>query len=88
MSKNFKIEIGIGTTLGNVKIFVDDIQIGLIQEINCKASVNSPFAEVEIVFPDFSDEKYLNDTWAKSVKESVKLLEEFPNIKISYKKMF
>ena len=85
MSKKFKIEVSTGNTVEDVAVFVDDVKIGLVQDVKCKASVQSPFVEVVLVFPDFTD---LDALCQKSVTKSVKLLEEFSNIKVFYKKLF
>lgn len=72
-----------------VKVYVDDQQVGLIHELNIKCSAEKPLAEIEIVFPDFSDttEWAYSQDLAKKVNDNMEKLKEFPQISVVCKKL-
>lgn len=80
----FKIITG-GTSL-STKIFVDDEQIGLIQDINFSASACEQRSFVYITFPSFSDIPE-NLEIIKKLNEYVKKLEQFDFVQIRYMKI-
>lgn len=83
MSKKLHFEFGV-KGINDLKIFVDDHQIRLIQQIKMTANANDHASRVEIVFPLFNENWIGCENLTMQINESVSLLQEFPQVLISY----
>lgn len=87
MNKELKI-ISKGPATAQTLVFIDEKPIGLIQRIRFVASLDDPFSEIEIVFPDLlSIPWYSNESLLNSLRENLELLKEFPNVKVILEKL-
>lgn len=71
-----------------VKVYVDEQQIGLIQDVKFHASAHENFPEVEIVFPNLFDSQ-VDQKSVKSgglldmLKKNLELFKEIPHVKVT-----
>jgi hypothetical protein len=80
MKNEFKI-IATGPLMKNVQIFINDTQIGLVQDINFHASCND-VPEIQLVLPILSDSE--NTVASNYINELLELLKNIPNVKITF----
>jgi hypothetical protein len=69
-----------------VKVYIDDKQVGLIQDIKFHASANEHAPHVEIVFPNLfalDKSQFGNDDLLQSLQSTLDLLKEMPNVKVT-----
>lgn len=81
-----QLKIIVGATPADTKIFVDDKQIGYIQEISFSASVlDKNLVSVTITFPNLKQFKTLNSVSYQEIDQNIKLLKAFPHVNIILK---
>jgi len=71
-----------------VKVYIDDRQVGLIQDVKFHASAHEDFPEVEIVFPNLFDSQVDQNSIRKGgildmLKKNLDLLKEIPHVKVT-----
>ncbi len=69
-----------------VKVYVDDKQVGLIQDIKFHANAYEHFPVVELVFPNLFalDKSQLgNGDLVQSLQATLDLLKEMPHVKVT-----
>lgn len=82
-----ELKIVVGPTTATTKVFVGERQIGLIQDIRFHASVDYLRPQIEIVFPDLFSIHGVDSPLVKSLQESIDLLKELPNVKVTLEKL-
>jgi hypothetical protein len=82
MSQELKIIVG-NKYKGEVKIFVGDTQIGLIQDIKFHAQASSITPNIEIMFPDLFDDHYKGESLKKSLSLYMELLKDVPGVTVT-----
>ena len=69
-----------------VKVYIDDKQVGLIQDIKFHASADEHTPQVEIMFPNLFalDKSQLgNGDLIQSLQSTLDLLQEMPHVKVT-----
>lgn len=80
-----ELKIVLGMTVGETRVFVDDKQVGLIQDIKIHANVTQTLPIVDIVFPDLRE---YDTPAATMLKEQIELLKGMPNVRISFQPLW
>lgn len=72
-----------GDSSANTIVLVDNKPIGLIQEIRCHVSVNTPIPEIEITFPNLQPFAQTNKSMVDMLEQQLELLKELPQVKVT-----
>lgn len=78
-----ELKIVLGATVADTHIFVDDKQVGFIQDINVHVSTEQTLPIVDIVFPDLRE--YNRTATTTLLQEQIELLKGIPNVRISFR---
>jgi Opioid growth factor receptor (OGFr) conserved region len=65
---------------GAVRLFVDDHQVGLVQELTVRASTDRPVPAVEIRFPSSSTMAQSSEGLQESLRSYLELLRKIPSV--------
>lgn len=95
MKKEIKIVISydddfVGNNCSNTHVYLNDKQIGLIQNISINADVNRNIPEVNFTFPDLNDlkdEDLFNKNLKQTLEETIRNLSSLTNVSLSFREL-
>lgn len=85
MNHELKIIVS-GEFNSEIKVYINNIQIGLIQDIKFSANAHKALPQIELVFPNlFSLDKsqIVNNDLIQSLQETLNILKEMPHVKVT-----
>jgi len=86
--KTPELKIIIGATPSDCNIYIDDEQIGIIQNIKVELNVADLFPKIEITFPDLFDEKHSTlEDLTKKLACTIEKLKDIPNVTVKLKEL-
>ena len=85
-----QLKIIMGSSPTNTLVYIDDEPVGLIQNIKVEVSVDNPFPNIEITFPNLFDKHYqsINGGLTKDLAYHIERLEKIPGVTIKLKELF
>lgn len=85
MNHELKIIVS-GEFNSEVKVYIDNIQIGLIQDIKFSANAHEVLPQIELVFPNLfalDKSQIANNDLIQSLQETLDILKEMSHVKVT-----